>query len=243
MYNGDNFVLLLPRQSCHAQDRNMTLDELKRIANSNGLSLSGDQLEKLGAYAVMLTEWNAKVNLISRKDEENILSKHILHSLVLVMPKFSSLTVGAKVFDLGTGGGLPGIPMKIARPDLEITLCDSITKKVTAASDMIARLELKNMHAIVGRAEDIAKSSGMSRSFDAIVSRAVAPLDELAVWSKGLAKTGATLYALKGGDLTEEIARTKKLGFVRNVDARSLDLIEYDGFALDGKLLVTVRFA
>ncbi len=221
----------------------MTLADLQRIAKSNGLALSGDQLTQFGAYAAILTEWNAKVNLISRKDEENILSKHILHSLVLVMPKFSSLIAAARVFDLGTGGGLPGIPMKIAHPDLEVTLCDSITKKVTAASDIITRLELKNMHAIVGRAEDIAKSSGMSRSFDAIVSRAVAPLDELVMWSKGLAKTGATLYALKGGDLTEEIARAKALGFVRDVHSRSLDLTEYDGFALDGKLLVTVRFA
>ncbi|MEO6940479.1 MAG: 16S rRNA (guanine(527)-N(7))-methyltransferase RsmG [Candidatus Kapaibacterium sp.] len=220
----------------------MTLDDLQRIANANGLALSGEQLAKLGAYAAMLTEWNAKVNLISRKDEENILSKHILHSLVLVMPKFSSLMLASKVFDLGTGGGLPGIPMKIARPDLEVTLCDSITKKVTAASNMIARLELTNTHAVVGRAEDIAKSSGMSRSFDAIVSRAVAPLDELVMWSKGLAKSGATLYALKGGDLTEEIARSKAHGFVRDVQSRSLDLIEYDGFAIDGKLLVTVRF-
>src|SRR6185312_199738 len=126
----------------------------------------------------------------------------------------ASFPHGAAIFDLGSGGGLPGVPLKIARPDLEITLCDSIGKKIAAVKDIIERLNLTGIKAIVGRAEDIAKKPEYRNQYEVIVSRAVAPLDELIVWSKDLRKPGAIMYALKGGNLMEEIERAKKLNGV-----------------------------
>src|SRR5205814_567471 len=111
---------------------------------------------------------------------------------------------GKRVIDIGTGGGLPGIPLSIAVPSMTITLADSIQKKIGAVSDMIAKLELTGIHAVAGRAEQIAKQKEHAKSYDAVISRAVAPLEDLIAWSRGLLKGGGVLFSLKGGNLTEE---------------------------------------
>src|SRR5687768_5155820 len=137
----------------------MTLEELSQIARANKLELSPEQLASLGQYASLLKEKNQVVNLISRKDEENILDKHILHSLCIAMPKIAGVTLptGSKVFDIGAGGGLPGIPLKIVRPDLSVVLCDSIAKKINAVNEFIEKLGLKGIEGITSRAEDLAR--------------------------------------------------------------------------------------
>lgn len=215
--------------------------ELLRL---NGLQLSQDQQDKLLQYADLLIEWNGKVNLISRKDEENVLSRHILHSLALAMPEVtdSELPEGGNVLDIGTGGGLPGIPLAIVRPDIQIKLVDSIQKKITAVSDMIARLGLTNAQAFVGRAEEMRKAKKLQPIFETVVSRAVAPLDELTGWVKNLVLPGAFLYSLKGGDLTDEIARTRKMSIVAGVTSWPIELKEYDEFVSEGKQIVKVTF-
>src|SRR5438046_1794399 len=111
----------------------MTIEKMHSICAANGLALSETELSLLARYAELLHEWNAKINLISRKDEENILSRHILHSLVLRMPAICKYDFSSKfAVDIGTGGGLPGIPLKIVTPTLDITLIDSIQKKIAA---------------------------------------------------------------------------------------------------------------
>src|SRR5437763_14819256 len=158
----------------------MMIQELGVISEANGLSLSAEKLSKLEKYAELLRKKNQVVNLISRKDEENILFKHILHSLALIMPNvpLAGIAEGARVFDLGTGGGLPSIPMKIARPDLDIILCDSIVKKITAVSEILRELNLE-MIAIAERVENLHSNSSHQNMYDVVVTRAVAPLDEL----------------------------------------------------------------
>jgi 16S rRNA (guanine527-N7)-methyltransferase len=215
--------------------------ELVRI---NGLTLTHDQQQKLLKYAALLTEWNSKVNLISRKDEENVLSRHILHSLALAMPETMDVELpdSGNALDIGTGGGLPGIPLSIVKPGLEFKLVDSIAKKINAVSDMITKLELPNAQAFVGRVEEMRKAKKLQPNFETVVSRAVAPLDELTGWVKNLVLPGAFLYTLKGGDLSEEIARTKRMSVVAGVTSWPIELKEYDEFVNEGKQIVKVTF-
>jgi 16S rRNA (guanine527-N7)-methyltransferase len=220
----------------------MEIRELIDICNANGLILPDETADKLALFAKLLLGWNAKINLISRKDEAHILDAHILHSLVLRMPAICDYDLSNKrVFDLGTGGGLPGIPLKIVTPTVEMVLTDSIQKKITACSDMITELELKGINAICGRAEDIAKQKEFAHTYDAAVSRAVAPLADLAKWSKGMLKSGGILFALKGGNLDEEIAQARTLKFVKQIESKPLELAGYGEFAKQEKKLVAVQ--
>ena len=221
----------------------MKLPELIAICSANGLFLSNEEAAKIGAYAELLRSWNAKINLISRKDEDHIFDSHILHSLTLRMSSVCNYDLtNKKVADLGTGGGLPGIPLKIVTPSMQMTLMDSIQKKILACGEMIAELGLTGITAQWGRAEELARNPEHAHAYDAIVSRAVAPLEELAKWSKGLLKPGGILLAFKGGDLEEEIIAARKLKFVKQIDAKPLEVIGYDAFTKDAKKLVSVSF-
>lgn len=168
------------------------------------------QFEQL--YPLYL-DWNAKINVISRKDVESLYERHILHSLAIA--KVIQFKQGAEVLDLGTGGGFPGIPLAIFFPEVEFTLVDSIGKKVKVAEEIAAALGLKNVRCIHGRVEEI-----KNRRFDFIVSRAVAQLSELLRWSRKLVKT-KPLHALpngwlllKGGHLKEEINAVSKQEYI-----------------------------
>ena len=222
----------------------MTITELGSLLSKNGLDLSAQQLDGLLQYAELLKAKNQVVNLISRKDEDNILEKHILHSLTLLIPSVSNFVIpqNATVFDIGTGGGLPGIPIKIVRPDISIALVDSIGKKIVAVQEFIDALGFENTRAITDRGEVLATKAGHKKHYDVIVSRAVAPLDELVGWTKDLIKPGATLLALKGGDLSEEINRTRKIKYVKDISESLLTLSGYDEFVRDEKKVVRVSF-
>lgn len=140
---------------------------------------------------------NERVNLISRKDIQNLYINHILHSLALA--KFCDFQPGKHYMDIGTGGGFPGIPLAILFPKSQFTLVDSIGKKIQVVNDVIAKTEIQNATGFHLRAEQ------MPVKVDTIVARAVAPCIELWNWSSGLWKNKPSFYLLKGGDLTEEI--------------------------------------
>ena len=222
----------------------MTIEELARVCHENGLELSSSQCELLARHEQLLKEKNQVVNLISRKDEDNILEKHILHSLTLLMPKVSNFVIpqNATVFDIGTGGGLPGIPIKIVRPDLTIALVDSIGKKIVAVQEFIDALGFENARAIAHRSEVLAAKDWHRKYYDVIVSRAVAPLDELVAWTKDLIKPGATLLALKGGDLSQETKRARNFRHIKDISESLLMLTGYDEFVRDEKKVVRVSF-
>lgn len=222
----------------------MTIEELAHLCRENGLELTSSQCELLTRYAGLLIEKNQVVNLISRKDEANIFEKHILHSLTLLMTNVSNFVIpeNAKVFDIGTGGGLPGIPIKIVRPDITIALVDSIAKKIVAVEEFIGALGFKNARAITDRSEVLATKDEHKKKYDVIVSRAVAPLDELVGWTKDLLKPGATLLALKGGDLSQETKRARNFRHIKDISESLLALTGYDEFVRDEKKLVRVSF-
>jgi 16S rRNA (guanine527-N7)-methyltransferase len=208
--------------------------------------LDDEQMRLLESFARQTTEWNEKINLISRKDVEQIWEKHILHSIALLC--HAEIPLNCSLADIGTGGGFPGVPLKICRPDLHVVLIDSIRKKITALQEMIAGLQkqsprMAGIEAVCERAEELAKLPKYFHKFDVITARAVAPLDELVEWSKGLIKNGGKLVALKGGDIDAEIARTKKYKYVVDVKVGDLRLAGYDAYVAEEKKIVTVRYS
>jgi 16S rRNA (guanine527-N7)-methyltransferase len=161
--------------------------------------LTADKQQQLTAFIAQLRSWNERINLISRQDTAEIEVRHVLHALSIA--KWTSFKPGTRILDLGTGGGLPGIPLAIYYPDCSVTMIDGTGKKITAVQSMIGELGLTNASAIHTRAEQ------HHGDYDVIVSRAVAPLHELRRWSKDILqhKKHAVMIVLKGGDLRDEI--------------------------------------
>lgn len=202
--------------------------------------LSEAQVRQLSAMRGVYEEWNARINVISRRDLGAFYERHVLHSLAIgKIVKFSD---GTEVMDLGTGGGFPGIPLAILFPEVRFHLVDSVRKKIRVVESVVERLGLENVVAEQARAEDL------GRGFDFVLSRAVASLSEIVKWSTGKVRGDGRnsvengLLCLKGGDLEEEIEpfreavsiyelrdffsedffKTKKLLHVRAEDVPSL---------------------
>lgn len=191
----------------------MTFEDFKDIIKERFPEVTDAQMEQFRAVEGLYREWNAKINVVSRKDIDELYRHHVLHSLGIAaylkvqMPDVYdrlrgegpySVTEPLKILDLGTGGGFPGIPLAIMFPHAAFTLCDSIGKKITVATEVAKGLGLANVKTVNARAESLPET------FDYIVSRAVTSLDNFMPWVKGKYTEGI-LY-LKGGDLTEEIS-------------------------------------
>jgi 16S rRNA (guanine527-N7)-methyltransferase len=166
--------------------------------------ISKKQQEQFAALQDLYADWNLKINVVSRKDIEQLYLRHVLHSLGIA--KVIQFKDNTNILDVGTGGGFPGIPLAILFPNTQFTLVDSIGKKIKVVDEVIAGLQLKNVTTHHLRVEQL------NEQFDFIVSRAVARMDAFTRWTKGKIKTeskhgisNGILY-LKGGDLTEELA-------------------------------------
>lgn len=172
------------------------------IINKYFSDFSEAQLKQLAALKELYTEWNEKINVISRKDMDNFYEHHVLHSLAITTQ--FEFKKGMQIMDLGAGGGFPGLPLAIFFPEVQFHLVDSINKKLKVVNEVAAAIGLRNLTTQHTRAEDI-----KDRKFDVVVSRAVAPLKDLWFWSKPLLKKENQprgLICLKGGDLSQEIS-------------------------------------
>lgn len=160
----------------------------------------GHQMDRLGKLEKLYAEWNAQINLISRNDFEHFWERHVLHSLALAL--YFKFPEGARVIDVGTGGGFPGIPLSIWFPDTEFVLNDSIRKKLKVAEDVAARLQLKNVKTSWCRSEEI------KEQFDYITGRAVKSIPEFYGFTEHLLKPDkhAAYWYWKGGEFEEELA-------------------------------------
>ena len=194
----------------------MTYNEFKDIIERNFPEVTKEQMEKFEKMDALYRDWNSKINVVSRKDIDELYRHHVQHSLCIAaylkaeMPDVYerlrgegpySISEPLKVMDLGTGGGFPGIPLAVMFPHAKFTLCDSIGKKITVATEVAKGLGLDNVRTVNARAESLPET------FDFIVSRAVTALENFMPWVKGKYSEGI-LY-LKGGDLTEEIAKAR----------------------------------
>ncbi len=178
------------------------LRELKKFFWENSLSPDIYQIERLAHFAALVTEKNGEVNLISRKDVENIIENHVFFSAYLSEFLPDRVT---KFIDVGTGGGFPGIPLGIMNPLLQGVLVDSTKKKINAVQDFIAKLKLHNVVAENSRVEDESFVEKYKDSFDLVVSRATVPLIILLRYALPLIKERAYIVAAKGGDLDTEL--------------------------------------
>lgn len=170
--------------------------------------LSDNQTLQFKKLEELYKEWNAQINVVSRKDIDELYIRHVLHSLGIA--KVQALKPKSKVLDIGTGGGFPGIPLAILFPDVDFYLVDSIGKKVKVVKEVATALGLKNVNAAHIRAENV------KGEFDFIVSRAVTKMDDFVKWTKKKIRKKSNhelkngILYLKGGDLTEELINFPK---------------------------------
>lgn len=171
-------------------------------------NLTENQIQQFHKLETLYQDWNAKINVISRKDIDELYTKHVLHSLAIA--KIQPFVAGSYVLDVGTGGGFPGIPLAILFPETHFYLIDVIAKKIKVVQAIAEALELKNVKAEQLRAENV------KGDFDFIVSRAVTNMPDFVSWIKDKIKKqnkhelkNGILY-LKGGDLTKELASFPK---------------------------------
>lgn len=181
--------------------------KFRNSMNSIGIELTDSQLNAFETYYDMLIDRNKVMNLTAITEFDEVMDKHFLDSVYL----FRSIKLKAdyKLIDIGTGAGFPGIPLKIVFPELKITLLDSLNKRVGFLNDVIAELNLNDIEAIHGRAEDIARDKLYRASYDIAVSRAVANLSTLSEYCLPFVKIGGKFVSYKSGDCADEVDNAK----------------------------------
>ena len=182
------------------------IEILKNQCNDLNMSINENQLEQLHIYMKLLQKCNENINLTSIIEDKDILQKHFIDSITII----PYINYKDNIIDVGTGAGFPGIPIKIAREDVKVTLLDSLNKRVNFLKEVVSNLNLSNIQTIHGRAEDIGKNSNFREKFDVATSRAVAPLNILVEYLMPLVKKGGRCICMKGKDIKEELEISKK---------------------------------
>lgn len=187
---------------------NYNLEKFKNGLQQLHIALSEKQMEQFLQYYELLVEKNKVMNLTAITEFDEVVEKHFLDSVSLT--KQLDLHQPLKVLDLGTGAGFPGIPLKIVFPELEITLMDSLNKRVLFLQDVISSLQLENIEAVHGRAEEAARNKKYRESFDLCVSRAVANISTLSEYCLPFVKIGGSFISYKSSTIEDELEDGKK---------------------------------
>ena len=215
------------------------MERLVAGAEKLGLSLSWEQVRQFEEYCREMLEWNQRVNLTAITGYEEIQIRHFLDSLTIFSVFDTSRPYeNLKLLDVGAGAGLPGIPLKIALPEIKLTLIESTGKKTEFLNYVVSELGLKDVKVITGRAEELAHNPDYRASFDIVISRAVASLTVLAELTLPFCPTGGTVIAPKKGDVRKEIEEALKAIDILGGSLREVRLVELDELIDDRYLII-----
>lgn len=199
-------------------------DKFIEEANKISIVFTDKQLEQFRVYFEMLVEKNKVMNLTGITEWDEVLEKHFLDSISLI--RAIDLSQELSVMDMGTGAGFPGIPLKIAFPNLKVTLADSLNKRVIFLQEVIDALKLEGIEAIHGRAEDLARDKKYREQYDLSVSRAVANLSTLSEYCLPFVKIGGQFISYKSGEVEEEVASSKSAVFL--LGGKTKDIVKFE---------------
>ncbi len=214
-------------------------DMLNEACQSMGLSFDEEKYNKFIKYKDLIKEWNQKINLTAITDDEEIIKKHFIDSIKVFNCDY--VKNAKSIIDIGTGGGFPGVPMRIVKEDSKMVLLDSLNKRINFLNEVINDLNLSNIKTIHGRAEDFAHTAEYRQRFDLAVSRAVANLTVLLEFCLPYVKVGGYFVALKGPAIEEEIKAAE--GALKALGGKIEKIIEVDieGSDLKHNLLVVKK--
>lgn len=214
------------------------MEKLNSGAKKLGLQLNPAQLEQFHVYYQELTDWNQRVNLTTITSYEEVQVKHFLDSLTVTLA-FRPLLTDGNFIDVGAGAGIPGVPLKIALPEIRLVLVEATAKKAVFLRHLKDKLELDNVEIVVGRAEEIGHLPRYREKFDVVLSRAVAPLPALAELTLPFCAVGGSVIAQKKGDIIRELRRADKSIRILGGNLREIKHIGLEEFA-DERCLVIV---
>lgn len=197
---------------------------LETGARELGIELSPTQIDQFLRYKQLLLQWNEKMNLTAIEEEVEIITKHFLDSITCLNANY--FQNNCKMIDIGTGAGFPGIPIKTVRPDINVTLLDSLNKRIHFLNEVIQALNFSNTEAIHGRAEDLAKNKLYRENFDIAISRAVANLSVLAEYCLPFVKNGGFFISMKGPNVEEELKQARNAINILGGEIINLNLIK-----------------
>lgn len=217
------------------------MEELMKVFDIPGVDSSDEKLRQLSGYMEGILDFNESINLTAITDRKEFIAKHYIDSLMCAA--MDEINDADTVIDVGTGGGFHGVPLAIAFPEKKFTLIDSLNKRIKIVNQLCDELEIKNVRAIHGRAEELARKKDMREQFDICVSRAVANMATLSEYCLPFVKVGGSFIAYKGPDCESEVKEAsnaiEKLGGC----LLRIERPEADGVAFDHRLIVVKKIA
>ena len=215
------------------------MEKLESGAEKLSLRLTPRQLEQFKVYYQELIDWNQRLNLTAITDYEEVQVKHFLDSLTVVQALKLPLSKGVKLIDVGTGAGIPGIPLKILLPEIELVLLDATKKKAGFLEHILQQLDLKDVEIVVGRAEEVAHRPEYRQQFDLVLSRAVAELSALVELTLPFCAIGGRFIAQKKGSIQAEVQSAQQAISLLGGELTDVKKVELSEFS-DKRWLVVI---